>query len=203
MIFLKKNVRCPFIKIFYQEKKIVVQRKNNRYVPSNKGPKFRINEFIKTNSVRLIDEKGNNLGVLDTKEAIKKALDVGLDLVEVSPQVDPPVCKILDFGKFKYEAQKKASTAKKKQKEITIKEIKMRPGIDVHDYDFKIKAAEKFIGQGDKVKFTIRFKGREFEHHDIAESLMGRIREKMEVVSKIEQEPKLEGRQFTMIFSGN
>ena len=203
MIFLKKNVRCLFIKIFYQEKKIVVQRKNNRYVPSNKGPKLRINEFIKTNSVRLIDEKGNNLGVLDTKEAIKKASDVGLDLVEVSPQVDPPVCKILDFGKFKYEAQKKASTAKKKQKEITIKEIKMRPGIDVHDYDFKIKAAEKFIGQGDKVKFTIRFKGREFEHHDIAESLMGRIREKMEVVSKIEQEPKLEGRQFTMIFSGN
>ena len=203
MIFLKKNVRCPFIKLFYQEKKIVVQRKNNRPVPSNKGPKFRINEFIKTNSVRLIDEKGNNLGVLDTKEAIKKASDVGLDLVEVSPQVDPPVCKILDFGKFKYEAQKKASTAKKKQKEITIKEIKMRPGIDVHDYDFKIKAAEKFIGQGDKVKFTIRFKGREFEHHDIAESLMGRIREKMEVVSKIEQEPKLEGRQFTMIFSGN
>ena len=203
MIFLKKNVRCLFIKIFYQEKKIVVQRKNNRPVPSNKGPKFRINEFIKTNSVRLIDEKGNNLGVLDTKEAIKKASDVGLDLVEVSPQVDPPVCKILDFGKFKYEAQKKASTAKKKQKEITIKEIKMRPGIDVHDYDFKIKAAEKFIGQGDKVKFTIRFKGREFEHHDIAESLMGRIREKMEVVSKIEQEPKLEGRQFTMIFSGN
>ena len=203
MIFLKKNVRCPIIKIFYQEKKIVVQRKNNRPIPSNKGPKFRINEFIRTNSVRLIDEKGNNLGVLDTKEAIKKALDVGLDLVEVSPQVDPPVCKILDFGKFKYEAQKKASTAKKKQKEITIKEIKMRPGIDVHDYDFKIKAAEKFIGQGDKVKFTIRFKGREFEHHDIAESLMDRIREKMEVVSKIEQEPKLEGRQFTMIFSGN
>ena len=203
MIFLKKNVRCLFIKIFYQEKKIVVQRKNNRPIPSNKGPKFRINEFIKTNSVRLIDEKGKNLGVLDTKEAIKKASDVGLDLVEVSPQVDPPVCKILDFGKFKYEAQKKASTAKKKQKEITIKEIKMRPGIDVHDYDFKIKAAEKFIGQGDKVKFTIRFKGREFEHHDIAESLMGRIREKMEVVSKIEQEPKLEGRQFTMIFSGN
>ena len=203
MIFLKKNVRCHIIKIFYQEKKIVVQRKNNRPIPSNKGPKFRINEFIKTNSVRLIDEKGNNLGVLDTKEAIKKALDVGLDLVEVSPQVDPPVCKILDFGKFKYEAQKKASTAKKKQKEITIKEIKMRPGIDVHDYDFKIKAAEKFIGQGDKVKFPIRFKGREFEHHDIAESLMGRIREKMEAVSKIEQEPKLEGRQFTMIFSGN
>ena len=117
--------------------------------------------------------------------------------------MDPPVCKILDFGKFKYEAQKKASTAKKKQKEITIKEIKMRPGIDVHDYDFKIKAAQKFIGAGDKVKFTIRFKGREFEHHDIAESLMERIRERMSEISKIEQEPKLEGRQFTMIFTAN
>ena len=117
--------------------------------------------------------------------------------------MDPPVCKILDFGKFKYEAQKKASTAKKKQKEITIKEIKMRPGIDIHDYDFKIKAAQKFIGAGDKVKFTIRFKGREFEHHDIAESLMERIRERMGEISKIEQEPKLEGRQFTMIFTAN
>ena len=117
--------------------------------------------------------------------------------------MDPPVCKILDFGKFKYEAQKKASTAKKKQKEITIKEIKMSPGIDVHDYDFKIKAAQKFIGSGDKVKFTIRFKGREFEHHDIAESLMERIRERMGEISKIEQEPKLEGRQFTMIFTAN
>ena len=170
---------------------------------SSKGPQFRINEFITSSKVRLIDEKGNNIGVVDTTDAQKKARDVGLDLVEVSPQVDPPVCKILDFGKFKYEAQKKASTAKKKQKEITIKEIKMRPGIDVHDYDFKIKAAQKFIGAGDKVKFTIRFKGREFEHHDIAESLMERIRERMGEISKIEQEPKLEGRQFTMIFTAN
>ena len=128
---------------------------------------------------------------------------MGLDLVEVSPQVKPPVCKILDFGKFKYEAQKKASTAKKKQKEVIIKEIKMRPGIDVHDYDFKIRAAQKFISSGDKVKFTIRFKGREFEHHEIAEDLMGRIKDKMGVVSKIEQEPKLEGRQFTMIFTAS
>ena len=134
---------------------------------------------------------------------MQKASDAGLDLVEVSPQVDPPVCKILDFGKFKYEAQKKASTSKKKQKEITIKEIKMRPGIEVHDYDFKVKAAQKFIAAGDKVKFTIRFKGREFEHHDIAENLMERIRETMGTTSKIEQEPKLEGRQFTMIFTAN
>jgi len=134
---------------------------------------------------------------------MQKASDAGLDLVEVSPQVDPPVCKILDFGKFKYEAQKKASTSKKKQKEITIKEIKMRPGIDLHDYNFKIKAAQKFVQQGDKVKFTIRFKGREFEHQDIAENLMNRIKDAMEMVSKIEQEPKLEGRQFIMIFVGN
>ena len=141
------------------------------------------------------------MGVINTQEAIQKALDVGLDLVEVSPNVDPPVCKILDFGKFKYEAQKKASTAKKKQKEITLKEVKMRPGIDVHDYNFKVKAAQKFIAAGDKVKFTLRFKGREFEHHDLAHNLMGRIRVDMEATSKVEQEPKLEGRQFTMIFT--
>ncbi len=186
-----------------QEIKIALQKKNNRYNQSTKGPKFRINEFITTSTVRLIDEKGNNLGVVNTDEAVKKAIEVGLDLVEVSPQVDPPVCKILDFGKFKYEAQKKASTSKKKQKEVTIKEIKMRPGIDVHDYDFKVRAAQKFITAGDKVKFTIRFKGREFEHHDIAENLMERIRETMGSTSKIEQEPKLEGRQFTMIFTPN
>ena len=186
-----------------QEIKIALQKKNNRYKQSTKGPKFRINGFITTTTVRLIDEKGNNLGVVNTDEAVKKAVEVGLDLVEVSPQVDPPVCKILDFGKFKYEAQKKASTSKKKQKEVTIKEIKMRPGIDVHDYDFKVRAAQKFITAGDKVKFTIRFKGREFEHHDIAENLIERIRETMGSTSKIEQEPKLEGRQFTMIFTPN
>ena len=145
MIFLKKNVRCHIIKIFYQEKKIVVQRKNNRPIPSNKGPKFRINEFIKTNSVRLIDEKGNNLGVLDTKDAIKKASDAGLDLVEVSPQVDPPVCKILDFGKFKYEAQKRKNEARKKQKIIEVKEIKLRPNIDSNDFIVKMKQVKKFI----------------------------------------------------------
>ena len=151
----------------------------------------------------MIDQDGSQAGVVTIKDALYKAEQAGLDLVEIAQNVDPPVCKILDFGKFKYEAQKKASTSKKKQKEITIKEIKMRPGIDVHDYDFKVKAAQKFIAAGDKVKFTIRFKGREFEHHDIAENLMERIRETMGTTSKIEQEPKLEGRQFTMIFTAN
>ena len=186
-----------------QEIKIVVQKNNNRFQSNKKEPKLRVNERITTDTVRLIDEKGENLGVINTKEAIQKATEAGLDLVEVSPNVDPPVCKILDFGKFKYQAQKKASTAKKKQKEITLKEVKMRPGIDVHDYNFKVKAAQKFISAGDKVKFTLRFKGREFEHHDLAHNLMGRIREDMGSVSKVEQEPKLEGRQFTMIFVAN
>ena len=132
-----------------------------------------------------------------------KAESAGLDLVEISPNVSPPVCKILDFGKYKYEAQKKASVAKKKQKETILKEIKMRPGTDVHDYNFKVKAAQKFIKLGDKVKFTIRFKGREFQNHDQAKELMGRIKEDMLSVSKIEQEPKLEGRQYLMIFTTN
>ena len=136
-------------------------------------------------------------------DAMSKAESAGLDLVEISPNVKPPVCKILDFGKYKYEAQKKASVAKKKQKETVLKEIKMRPGTDVHDYNFKVKAAQKFIALGDKVKFTIRFKGREFQNHDQAKGLMGRIKEDMLTVSKIEQEPKLEGRQYSMIFTVN
>ena len=123
--------------------------------------------------------------------------------MEISLNVKPPVCQILDFGKYKYKEQKKASVAKKKQKETVLKEIKMRPGTDVHDYNFKVKAAQKFITLGDKVKFTIRFKGREFQNHDQAKELMGRIKEDMLSVSKIEQEPKLEGRQYSMIFTVN
>ena len=177
-------------------KKNYFQRKTK-----SRGP--RANHRINSPEVQVIASTGENLGVINTSKAISIAKQEGLDLIEIAPNANPPVCKIIDMGKFKYEAQKKASTSKKKQKEITIKEIKMRPGIDVHDYDFKVKAAQKFIAAGDKVKFTIRFKGREFEHHDIAENLMERIRETMGATSKIEQEPKLEGRQFTMIFTAN
>ena len=165
------------------------------------GP--RINEQITASEVRLISSNGKQQGILSIREALIQAEDEGFDLVEVSPEANPPVCKIIDYGKLKYREQKSKKEAKKKQKTIELKEIKMRPGIDVHDYDFKVKAAQKFIAAGDKVKFTIRFKGREFEHHDIAENLMERIRETMGTTSKIEQEPKLEGRQFTMIFTAN
>ena len=175
----------------------------DRYNSKPKEPKVRVNERITSDTVRLIDEKGENIGIVDIADALSKADTAGLDLVEISPNVKPPVCKILDFGKYKYEAQKKASVAKKKQKETVLKEIKMRPGTDVHDYNFKVKAAQKFITLGDKVKFTIRFKGREFQNHDQAKELMGRIKEDMLSVSKIEQEPKLEGRQYSMIFTVN
>ncbi|MDC3143417.1 translation initiation factor IF-3 [Pelagibacteraceae bacterium] len=178
-------------------------KKNNRFNSKPKEPKVRVNERITSDTVRLINEKGENIGIVEISEALTKAESAGLDLVEISPNVTPPVCKILDFGKYKYEAQKKASVAKKKQKETILKEIKMRPGTDVHDYNFKVKAAQKFIKSGDKVKFTIRFKGREFQNHDQANELMGRIKDDMLSTSKIEQEPKLEGRQYSLIFSSN
>ena len=186
-----------------QEHKIATLKKNNRFNSKPKEPKVRVNERITSDTVRLINEKGENIGIVEISEALTKAESAGLDLVEISPNVTPPVCKILDFGKYKYEAQKKASVAKKKQKETILKEIKMRPGTDVHDYNFKVKAAQKFIKSGDKVKFTIRFKGREFQNHDQANELMGRIKEDMLSTSKIEQEPKLEGRQYSLIFTSN
>ena len=167
----------------------------------DKGP--RSNNRISSPDVQVITSDGENLGVLHTNEAISMAKNQGLDLIEIAPNANPPVCKIMDMGKFKYDAQKKANLAKKKQKIISLKEIKMRPGTDVHDYNFKVKAAQKFIKSGDKVKFTIRFKGREFQNHDQANELMGRIKEDMLSTSKIEQEPKLEGRQYSLIFTSN
>ena len=166
-----------------------------------KGP--RANHRINYQEVQVIASSGENLGVMNTSKAIAMAKEEGLDLIEIAPNANPPVCKIIDMGKYKYEAQKKASVAKKKQKETILKEIKMRPGTDVHDYNFKVKAAQKFIKSGDKVKFTIRFKGREFQNHDQANELMGRIKEDMLSTSKIEQEPKLEGRQYSLIFTSN
>ena len=167
----------------------------------DRGP--RSNNRISSPDVQVIASDGENLGVMNTNEAISMAKNQGLDLIEIAANANPPVCKIMDMGKYKYDAQKKANLAKKKQKIVLLKEIKMRPVTETHDYDFKVRAAQKFITAGDKVKFTIRFKGREFEHHDIAENLMERIRETMGSASKIEQEPKLEGRQFTMIFTPN
>ena len=160
-----------------------------------------MNEAISLPKVRLIDANGDNVGVVDTDDALKRAVDVGLDLVEISPHADPPVCKILDFGKFKYEAQKRKSEARKKQKVIDVKEIKMRPNIDQHDYDVKMRSIERFISDGDKVKVTMRFRGREMVHQDIGLKVLERVRDQLEEVAKIEQFPRLEGRQMTMVMA--
>ena len=159
----------------------------------------RVNHTIRSNEVQLITHEGENIGIVPIGEAINRAQEVGLDLIEIAPNVKPPVCKIIDYGKYKYELQKKASNAKKKQKVINLKEIKLRPNTDKHDYNFKIKAADKFLVKGDKVKFTIRFKGREMEYMEAANNLTKRIIEDTKKVGKVEQPSKLEGRQMTLI----
>ncbi len=151
--------------------------------------------------MRLVDADGTVLGVVPIDEALQKAEDRGLDLVEVAAKGDPPVCKILDYGKFKYETQKKKNEARKKQRTIDVKEIKMRPGIDVHDYDVKMRAARKFLGEGDKVKVTMRFRGREMAHQDLGLKLLDRVRDELDELAKVELMPKMEGRQMIMVIA--
>ena len=165
--------------------------------PVKSGPKF--DDLIQADKVRVIDENGENLGVMYTREAIEQANELGLNLVEVSPGADPPVCKFLDVGKHRYEAQKKANAARKTQKTQQIKEIKMRPNIDDHDYDVKMRSVKKFIEDGDKVKMTLRFRGREMAHQDIGARMLERLRGDLEPYGQIEQFPKLEGRQMIMV----
>ncbi len=167
--------------------------------PVQDGP--RVNGAIRAPQVRCIDPDGEQLGVLDTREAISKAEDFGLDLVEVQPNVDPPVCKILDYGKYKYEAQKRANEARKKQKIIEVKEIKLRPNIDEHDYQVKMRNVVKFLNGGDKVKVTLRFRGREMAHQEIGANVLTRVREETEEIAKIEAMPKMEGRQMIMVLA--
>jgi translation initiation factor IF-3 len=167
--------------------------------PVKSGPRY--NNLIQSDKVRVIDENGENLGVMYTREAIEQAAEVGLDLVEVSPNADPPVCKFLDVGKFRYEAQKKANLARKTQKTQEIKEIKMRPNIDDHDYDVKMRAMHKFLGEGDKVKVTLRFRGRELSHQQLGMNLLRRVQEDTAEVAKIEAYPRMEGRQMLMVIS--
>jgi translation initiation factor IF-3 len=167
--------------------------------PTRDGP--RVNEDIRIPQVRLIDQDGEMQGVLSVREAMQRAFAVGLDLVEISPNADPPVCKILDFGKFKYEQQKKKNEAKKKQKVIEIKEIKVRPNIDENDYQVKMRAMKSFIDEGDKVKVTLRFRGREMAHQDIGVRVLERIRAEMDPISKVEQMPRMENRQMVMVLS--
>ena len=162
-----------------------------------RGP--RSNNRITSPDVQVIGSDGENLGILNLNDAINRAKDVGLDLIEIAPNAKPPVCKIMDMGKYKYDAQKKANKAKKKQKKIELKEIKLRPVTEVHDYTFKIKNAQKFLTKGDKVKFTIRFKGRELMHSNLGNALMDRIQEDIKTVGKVEMSPKFDGKQMIMV----
>ncbi len=167
--------------------------------PSRDGP--RVNEDIRVPQVRLIDEEGEMQGVMTARDAILRAYAIGLDLLEISPNADPPVVKILDYGKFKYEQQKKKNEAKKKQKVIEIKEIKVRPNIDENDYQVKMRAMKSFIEEGDKVKVTLRFRGREMAHQDIGIKVLERIRNELETATKVEQMPRMENRQMIMVLS--
>ena len=163
----------------------------------SRGP--RSNNRITSPDVQVIGSDGQNLGILNLNDAINRAKDVGLDLIEIAPNTKPPVCKIMDMGKFKYDAKKKANKAKKKQKKIELKEIKLRPVTEIHDYNFKIKNAQKFLTKGDKVKFTIRFKGREFQHSSLGNDLMDKIKQDIEQIGRVELEPKFEGKQMIMV----
>ena len=163
----------------------------------DRGP--RANNRINSPEVQVIASNGENLGILNTSQAIAMAKEEGLDLIEIAPKANPPVCKIIDIGKFKYDAQKKANKAKKKQKIVSLKEIKLRPVTGTHDYDFKVKNAKKFIIKGDKVKFTIRFKGRELQHSHLGNELMNKIKEDMKEIGKVELDPKFDGKQMIMV----
>ena len=173
-------------------KKNYFQRRNR-----DRGP--RSNNRIYSPEVQVISSSGENLGVLNTSEALSIAREEGLDLIEISPNAKPPVCKIMDMGKFKYDAQKKANKAKKKHKKIELKEIKLRPVTEVHDYSFKMKNAQKFLSKGDKVKFTIRFKGRELQHSHLGKELMEKIKADMSALGRIELHPKFDGKQMIMV----
>ena len=170
-----------------------------RAAPTKKGP--RANEDIDYPEVQLIDEEGENHGTVSTEQAKEMADEAGLDLVEIAGNSAPPVCKILDLGKYKYQAQKKANEARKKQKTVDVKEIKMRPNIDTHDYDVKMRNIRRFFDQGDKVKVTLRFRGREMAHQDLGVKLLQKVKAETDEIAKVESEPKLEGRQMVMVLA--
>ena len=184
---------------FLSLKESYIVRPHNDTPPVLVGP--RVNDAIRATKVRCIDPEGTQLGVLETSEAIRQAEDFGLDLVEVQPNVDPPVCKILDYGKFKYEAQKRANEARKKQKIIDVKEIKLRPNIDEHDYQVKMRSVQKFLDGGDKVKVTLRFRGREMAHQDLGAVVLTRVQSETDGYAKVEAMPKMEGRQMIMVLA--
>ena len=177
--------------------------KPNYFQRRNKVNKPRSNEKIRAIDVQVIGSDGNNHGVLPIKKALELAKQEELDLIEIAPNANPPVCKIMDMGKYKYDLQKKASQQKKKQKTFSLKEIKLRPGTEIHDYNFKIKNAKKFITKGNKVKFTVKFKGREMQHVELGKNLMNRIIEDTKEIAKVETNPKFEGLQMIMVIQPN
>jgi translation initiation factor IF-3 len=163
------------------------------------GP--RVNEEIRNREIQLIDQAGTNLGTVAIQEALAKASEAGLDLVEISPNASPPVCKILDYGKYKFQAQKKAAEARKKQKVVEVKEIKFRPMIDDHDYDVKMRSMKRFFEEGDKVKVTLRFRGREMAHQELGTQLLDRVKTDLATLAKVEMDARFEGRQMIMILA--
>ncbi len=177
----------------------IARDNTNTPVREDDGP--RINQDIKVKEVRLINEKGENVGVMPIREALAMAEEVGLDLIEISPQATPPVCKILEIGKYKYEMQKRKAEARKNQKVVEIKELKLRPMIETHDYEVKLKQAKKFLEDGNKVKFTMRYKGRELSANDMGKAVLDRLVEDLEGLCKIDSAPKLEGKQMMMVIS--
>lgn len=179
--------------------KFIARKPFANVAPKNDGP--RINEEISVPQILLIDHHGEKRGVVKLDDALALAADAGLDVVEVSPNTQPPVCKIMDYGKYKYQQQKKKAEAKKKQKVVEIKEIKMRPNIDDHDYEVKVKAMKRFFEEGDKVKVTLRFRGREMAHQDRGADLLRRVQDDFEEIAKVEQYPKMEGRQIMMVMA--
>ena len=176
-----------------------IRRPQRPVQPQKDGP--RANRDINVPEVQLIDDQGTNHGTISTREAMERARDAGLDLVEISPNAKPPVCKILDLGKYKYAAQKKAAEARKKQKVIDVKEVKMRPNTDTHDFEVKMRNVVKFLENGDKVKMTMRFRGREMAHQELGLALLHKVRERVAEISKVEAQPKTEGRQMIMILA--
>jgi translation initiation factor IF-3 len=167
--------------------------------PVKEGP--RTNEAIIARDVQLIDENGENQGTVAKRDALAKAQEAGLDLVEIAVNAEIPVCKIMDFGKYKFQAQKKAAEARKKQKTVEVKEIKLRPNIDTHDYEVKMRSMKKFFEEGDKVKVTLRFRGREMAHQELGMQLLVKVKEETGTIAKVELEPKLEGRQMIMVLA--
>ncbi|MBF9032038.1 translation initiation factor IF-3 [Rhodobacterales bacterium HKCCE3408] len=188
---------CRPLRLGYRRKRTIARRPHNAPPTRDTGP--RVNDRIRAPEIRLIGAEGENIGVVTPARGMELAEQAGLDLVEISPNATPPVCKIMDFGKFKYEQQKRESEARKKQKTIEVKEVKLRPGTDDHDFERKVNDAIKFLEKGDKVKVTLRFRGREMAHQNLGRDQLERIAERVEGIGKVENMPKMEGRQMVMM----